>query len=152
MNRKLTDAQITSAIEQLRRQGRHTGWRSVQALLRAQYGIAGRTDRLRSACRVIRAPPAEHPMFVELRRRAEEGERLTWEAQQARDQALARALRSEERETAHQDRWAAEIHALRGTVEQLKGECVRRRNLEEQVVRLQRELQSAYSRLARYES
>ncbi|HEY6540923.1 MAG TPA: hypothetical protein VIZ18_08305 [Ktedonobacteraceae bacterium] len=68
-----------------------------------------------------------------------------------RDLALARALRAEERETAHQDRWAAEIHSLRESVEQLKGERARRAVLEEQLVRLQRELQGLYRRLARYE-
>lgn len=151
MNRKLTDAQIASALELLRQQGRPAGWRSLQALLRTQYGTAGRTDRLRSACRANQMTHPQHLMVVELRRRAEQSEQRSLETQQARDLALARALRSEERETAHQDRWAAEIHALRETVEQLKGERIRRRNLEDQLVRLQRELQSAYSRLARYE-
>jgi hypothetical protein len=64
---------------------------------------------------------------------------------------IVRARRSEERETAHQDRWAAEIHALRESLERLKGERARRQTLEDQVVRLQRELQALYSRLARYE-
>jgi molecular chaperone GrpE (heat shock protein) len=52
---------------------------------------------------------------------------------------------------AHQDRWANEIHTLRESVEQLKGERMRRQSLEEHVLRMQRELQSLRQRLARHE-
>ncbi|MGA8708620.1 MAG: hypothetical protein WB646_16725 [Steroidobacteraceae bacterium] len=80
-----------------------------------------------------------------------DAEQQTLEVRRQLDLALARAARSEERETAHQDRWASEIHSLRETVEQLKSERIRRQNLEEQVLRLQREVQSLYLRLSRYE-
>jgi len=91
------------------------------------------------------------PNDPELQIRLSSSEHHRLEAEQARDLALARAQRSEERERAHQDRWAAEIHELRETVEQLKVERSRRRNLEEQLLRLRRELQSVYTRLRRYE-
>jgi uncharacterized protein involved in exopolysaccharide biosynthesis len=64
---------------------------------------------------------------------------------------LGRAERSEAREVAHQDRWANEIHTLRESVEQLKGERTRRQILDDQLMRLQRELQTLRHRLARYE-
>jgi len=151
MNRRLTDAQIESGVDILRRDGRRIDWRSLQALLKARYGAAGRTDRLRSACRAAQQrPPAAQPPDWEQHVAQLQQRRV--DAEQARDQALARALRSEEREIAHQDRWAAEIHRLRETVEQLRGERARRQSLEEQLVRVQRELQSAYARLERYES
>jgi predicted kinase len=68
-------------------------------------------------------------------------------AEQGMSEAIGRAERSEARELAHQDRWAAEIHTLRAAVEQLKGERTRRQALEEQVLRLQRELQALRRRL-----
>jgi len=151
MNRKLTDVQIAATAETLRQEGRRVGWRVLQAALTKQYGAAGRTDRLRAICRASHEPVDEHSLTTELRRQAEEGEQRCLEAQQQRDQALSRAQRSEQRETAHQDRWAAEIHALREAVEQLRGERARRQSLEDQVVRLQRELQGLYGRLARFE-
>lgn len=151
MNRKLSDTQIAAAVQTLRNEGQRIGWRSLRALLMKQCGAAGRTDRLRAACQALQRPAVELPQIAELRRQGDDSDRRRLEAQQERDLALARALRSEARETAHQDRWAAEIHALREAVEQLKGERARRQTLEDQIVRLQRELQGLYSRLARYE-
>jgi hypothetical protein len=140
MRQKLTDAQITAAAESLRQRGRPVNWRSLQAQLISQHGAAGRTDRLRFACRVLQHPTAKatDPAAIQ-------------DVVRERDLALARAERAEEREMTHQDRWAAEIHALRESVEQLKGERARRLVLEDQLVRLQRELQGLYRRLARYE-
>jgi hypothetical protein len=148
VNRKLTELQINSAVAELRQQGRTVHWRSLRAVLLEQYGSAGRTDRLRAACRSMQLPRPGNP---ELEDRLSSSEHHRLEAEQARDLALARAQRSEEREMAHQDRWAAEIHELRETVEQLKVERSRRRSVEEQLLRLQRELQSVYTRLRRYE-
>lgn len=152
MNRKLTDEQITAAVAELHGRGEPIGWRRLQALLTAEYGVAGRTDRLRAACRAMKPTAAENAASPSWQRRLADAEQQTLEATRQRDLALARAARSEERETAHQDRWASEIHSLRETVEQLKSERVRRQNLEEQVLRLQREVQSLYLRLSRYES
>ena len=151
MNCKLSDAQIAAAVQTLRNDRRRVSWRSLRAMLIKQYGVAGRTDRLRAVCRTLQQPAGQGSQIAELRRQAEDSERRQAEAQRERDLALARARRSEERETAHQDRWAAEIYALRESVERLKGERARRQTLEDQVVRLQRELQALYSRLARYE-
>jgi len=152
VNRKLTDEQITAAVAELHGRGEPIGWRRLQALLTAEYGVAGRTDRLRAACRAMKPTAAENAASPSWQRRLADAEQQTLEATRQRDLALARAARSEERETAHQDRWASEIHSLRETVEQLKSERVRRQNLEEQVLRLQREVQSLYLRLSRYES
>lgn len=149
MNRKLTDEQILAAASALRGKGEPVGWRRLQALLNAEYGVAGRTDRLRAACRATKPMAGESSPTWRLR--MADAEQQTLEVRRQLDLALARAARSEERETAHQDRWASEIHSLRETVEQLKSERIRRQNLEEQVLRLQREVQSLYLRLSRYE-
>lgn len=151
MNRKLTDEQILTAVGVLRSRGERVGWRRLQALLTAQYGVAGRTDRLRAACRAVQRTTGQGAAPPGWQSRIADADQQTLEARQERDLALARAARSEERETAHQDRWAREIHSLREAVEQLKAERVRRQNLEDQVLRLQRELQSLYARLSRYE-
>jgi hypothetical protein len=149
VRQKLTDAQIAAAAESLRQHGYPVSWRSLQAQLVSQYRAAGRTDRLRSACRILHRGIVRASDQSEAQQTAS-GQRLQ-DVLRERDLALARALRAEERETAHQDRWAAEIHSLRESVEQLKGERARRAVLEEQLVRLQRELQGLYRRLARYE-
>lgn len=151
MNRKLTDEQISAALADLRSRGEPVGWRRLQALLTAEYGASGRTDRLRAACRAERPAASGDSVSLTWQRRLADAEQQALEAQRQLDLALARAERSEDRETAHQDRWASEIHSLRETVEQLKSERVRRQTLEEQVLRLQRELQSLYLRLSRYE-
>jgi ABC-type transporter Mla subunit MlaD len=149
--RKLSDQQIATAAERLRARGGHLGWRQLQALLRAEYGVTGRTDRLRAACRAANRTTEQCPPSSPLQRHIVDAQQQVLEALRERDQALERALRSEERETAHQDRWAGEIHSLRETVEQLQGERARRQNLEEQLQRLQRELRGLYARLSRYE-
>jgi hypothetical protein len=151
VNRKLTDEQIFAAVSLLRSRGERVGWRRLQALLTTEYGVAGRTDRLREACRTVARMGEEGAVPPTWQLRLAEADRQTLEARRERDLALARAARSEERETAHQDRWASEIHSLRETVERLKAERVRRQHLEEQVLRMQRELQSLYARLSRHE-
>ena len=143
MNRKLTDAQISAAFDSLRHAGQNVSVRALRAALRAQYGAAGKTARVYELCRKLRVPElTEQPLILELRRQLLLAERGMSSARLERDAAIGRAQRSEARELAHQDRWAVEIHTLREAVEQLKGERTRRQALEDQVLRLQRELQA----------
>jgi hypothetical protein len=141
MNRKLTDEQISAAFDSLRNAGQGVSVRALRAALRERYGAAGKTARVYALCRNLRQPPVpEQPLIEDLRRQL-------LLAEQGLSAAIGRAQRSEARELAHQDRWAAEIHTLREAVEQLKGERTRRQALEEQVLRLQRELQALRRRL-----
>ena len=155
MNRKLTDAQIDLTVKSLREAGQRVTGRTLRAALRREYGAAGRTDRLFSVCRSLHEPARgtaiDESLVAELRRQLLEAERRRSAAQEQYEHALARAERAEAREMAHQDRWATEIHTLRETVEQLKRERARRQSLDDQVLRLQRELQSLRRRLANYE-
>jgi hypothetical protein len=151
VNQKLSDQQIGQTVEALRCAGQKVTWRTLRAALRERYGVAGKTDRLASACRGARESLLDASLVTELTQRVQDAESATLAAAEERDLALARAERAEARETAHQDRWATEIHSLRESVEQLKGERLRRQTLDDQVVRLQRELQVLHRRLARYE-
>jgi hypothetical protein len=149
MNRKLTDAQISAAFVSLRDAGQSVSVRALRAALRERYGASGKTARVYEVCRKLRLPAApEQPLMEDLRRQFLLAEQRMSAAQLARDEAIGRAERSEARELAHQDRWADEIHTLRAAVEQLKGERARRQALEDQVLRLQRELQALRRRLA----
>jgi chromosome segregation ATPase len=151
MNRKLTDQQIGQTVEALRCAGEKITGRALRAALRERYGAAGKTARLAAACRDLRAPPPDASLVTELMQQLQNAKLNSATAIEERDRALARAERAEARETAHQDRWAAEIHSLRESVEQLKGERLRRQTLDDQAVRLQRELQVLHRRLAHYE-
>jgi hypothetical protein len=151
MNRKLTDQQIGQTVEALRCAGEKITGRALRAALRERYGAAGKTARLVSACRGLQAPPPDASFVTELMLQLQNAQLSGATAIAERDRALARAERAEARETAHQDRWATEIHSLREAVEQLKGERSRRQSLDDQVVRLQRELQVLHRRLAQYE-
>lgn len=150
MNRKLSDQQIRSTFQRLSNGSQSVSGRALRAALRAQFGAAGRTDRVFAICRSLRTPDVRASAEVlELRQRIEAAEQGRALAERARDQALARAERSEARELAHQDRWANEIYELRQRVEQLKGEGARRLALQEQVVRLAREVQGLRQQLER---
>ena len=151
MNQKLTDEQIGQTVEAMRCAGQKVTGRALRAALRERYGAAGKTGRLASACRGVQEPAPDASIITELRRQLRDADLCRVAAIEERDHALARAERAEARETAHQDRWATEIHSLRESVEQLKGERLRRQTLEDQVVRLQRELQVLHRRLAQYE-
>jgi hypothetical protein len=149
MTRKLSDEQIACAAARLERDGVRVTGRALRAMLRREYGVSGKTERLFAACRQWKAAPNDASGPVgQLQRELLEAQEGRGVALAMRDQALARAERAEARELAHQDRWATEIHALRESVEQLKGERLRRQSLEEQIVRLQRELQALRRRLA----
>ena len=123
--------------------------RALRSTLRREFGVSGKTERLFAACRQWKARASDVAAPLEkLQRELREAQEGRVVALAVRDQALARAERAEARELAHQDRWATEIHSLRESVEQLKSERLRRQALEEQIVRLQRELHSLRRRLA----
>ncbi len=158
MNRKLSDEQIAATIQALRVGGAKISGRTLRAALRERFGAAGKTARVFAHCRAVAAPavsaatpPAtpEAQAIAQWRERSLAAEQAKRAAQAELELALARAQRSEAREVAHQDRWASEVHALRESVAQLKGECARRQILEDQVTQLQRELQVLRQRLAR---
>jgi len=151
MNRKLTDQQIGQTVDALRSAGQKITGRALRAALRERYGAAGKTARLALACRGVQVPAPDASFVAELMQQLRSAEQQRAAAIEDRDRALARAERAEARETAHQDRWATEIHSLRESVEQLKGERLRRQSLDDQVVRLQRELLGLHRRLAQYE-
>jgi hypothetical protein len=151
MNQKLTDQQIGQTVETMRCAGQKITGRALRAALRERYGVVGRTGRLVAACRGLRDTVPDVSVVTELKQQLQDAELHTKAALEERDHALARAERAEARETAHQDRWATEIHSLRESVEQLKGERLRRQTLDDQVVRLQRELQVLHRRLALHE-
>lgn len=151
MNHKLTDQQIGQTLEVMRSAGQKITARALRAALRQRYGAVGKTSRIASACEGLRDRGPEVSIITGLRQQLQDAELGRLAAIEERDRALARAERAEARETAHQDRWAIEIHSLRESVEQLKGERIRRQSLDDQVVRLQRELQVLHRRLAQYE-
>src|ERR1035441_9629079 len=82
VNRKLTDQQIASTFEALRRTGVAVSGRSLRAALRQQFGAAGKTDRVFALCRALQAPGGDE--ISELRRRLEEAERGMAAAELAR--------------------------------------------------------------------
>jgi len=154
VNRKLSDTQIEAAAALLQGTGRRVTGRALREMLRLQYGAAGNTARVFAVCRALggsQAEESEESALTELQRQLQASEQGRALALQERDHALVRAERAEARELAHQDRWASEIHSLRESVDQLKSERLRRQSLEDQVVRLQRELQSVHRRLAQDE-
>jgi hypothetical protein len=152
MNRKLTDAQITSTFELLRNAGQNVSGRALRAALRQQYGAAGKTGRVFAICRRLREPEVPEPeRIAQLRGQMMAAEQDRASAQDERDRAIERAERSEAREISHQDRWANEIHALRESVEQLKDERTRRQRLEDHVLGQQQKQQSRRPRRGRDE-
>ena len=66
MNRKLTDQQIVSTFEALRRTGGTVSGRALRAALRAQFGAAGKTERVFSLYRSLREPRTDEPASLRL--------------------------------------------------------------------------------------
>jgi hypothetical protein len=141
MNRKLSDQQIAATFRELMAAGGPVSGRSLRTALRDRFGGPGKTERVFALCRALKTPLNAEPAIVQ---RLQE---QVAAAESERDLALARAELAEQREIAHQDRWANEIHTLRQTAEQLKGEAARRRALESQMLLLNRELQALRARL-----
>jgi DNA repair exonuclease SbcCD ATPase subunit len=156
MNRKLTDRQITAVCRELLARDPRTSGRAVRAELKLRFDSPGKTDRVFAVWRAVRGDAAKgrvsYRRVVEsLKRQVAELEARVREAELAREASEQRALLSEAREIAHQDRWAHEIHTLRAEVQQLTGEGSRRVELESRVLDLTRELAQVRTRLAHYE-
>ena len=99
-----------------------------------------------------RAGRANGRLVEGLKRQVSELEARLRESELAREAAEQRALLSAAREIAHQDRWAHEIHTLRGEVRKLSEEGSRRVELESRVLDLTREIAQLRARLAQRES
>ena len=157
MNRKLTDRQITAVCRELLARDPGTSGRALRAELKKRFDSPGKTDRVFAVWRTVRGDAAKgrasSGRLVEgLRRQVSELEARLRESELARHAAEQRALLSAAREIAHQDRWAHEIHTLRGEVRQLTEEGSRRVELESRVLDLTRELAQLRARLAKHET
>lgn len=123
MNRKLTDQQIEAAWRDLEAKGIPATGRQLREALRERFGSPGKTDRIFAIWRTLseeRRRAALEPSTAELLARMEAAESIAAAAVQAKGAAEARAALAEQREIAHQDRWAQEIYELRQEVERLK--------------------------------
>jgi hypothetical protein len=129
VNRKLTDQDIEATWRALELQfGHPVSGRQLREALRARFGTPGRTDRVFAIWRNLseqQRRAALEPSVAELLRRMEAAEASAREAMQAKAAAEARADLAENREMAHQDRWAHEIYELRQEVERLKQQRLR---------------------------
>ena len=110
---KLTDGQIEILCRDLI--ARHHAPLSVRALrraLRERFGACGRTERVFAIWRRLTRPdtPSTH---------VTDDERQHWQARLTT--AEQRARLAEERETAHQDRWASEVVELRTQLRERQG-------------------------------
>lgn len=157
MNRKLTDRQITAVCRELLARDPATSGRAVRAELKQRFNSTGKTDRVFALWRTVRGDAgkgraSQGPLVDGLRRRVSELEARLRESELAREAAEQRAVLSEAREVAHQDRWALEIHTLRGEVRKLSDEGSRRIELESRVLDLTREIAQLRARLAQRES
>jgi DNA repair exonuclease SbcCD ATPase subunit len=157
MNRKLTDRQIATVCRELLAKDPATSGRALRAELKLRFEAPGKTDRVFAVWRTLRAKAREgtapdSAVAAALKRQVAELEARVREADLTREAAEQRALLSEAREIAHQDRWAHEIHTLRAEVRRLTGEGDRRVELEERVLDLSRELARVRARLARFET
>jgi DNA repair exonuclease SbcCD ATPase subunit len=156
MNQKLTDRQSTTVCCELLARDPATSGRAVREELKHRFDSPGKTDRVFALWRTLRTDSASSPardtrVIEGLKRQVAELEARIHDAEIARETADQRALLSEAREIAHQDRWAHEIHALRAEVRRLTGEESRRVELESRVLDLARELKQIRTRLAHFE-
>jgi hypothetical protein len=107
MARQLSDEEVRSTLATLLQTRRQVSGRALRRALRARYGAVGRTARVFQIWRDMTGGAAramELPDYSREQLRAAEIRIRT---------AESRAALAEEREQAHQDKWAVEIHALR---------------------------------------
>ena len=157
MNRKLTDRQIATVCRELLARDPATSGRAVRRELKRRFDAPGKTDRVFAVWRTLRAGAAkgserDRGLDEGLRRQVSELEAKLRESELAKEAAERRALLSEAREIAHQNRWAYEVDALRSEVRKLDEEGSRRAELESRVLDLTREIAQLRARLARHES
>lgn len=146
MGRQLSDEEVRTTLATLLQARAQVSGRSLRRALRARYGAVGRTARVFQIWREMggtadRAAPElsdyskEQLHAGELRARAAE----------------SRAILAEERERAHQDKWAVEIHALRQQLAQHEASMPRSGVPHETYHRLYAAYLEVRRRLARYE-
>ena len=153
LNRYLTDAEILGCChELLARSGAHATVRELQEILRARFGMAGKTSRINRLWREVATSPAEGPAESEVvlraREQVETAERVARNALNAAEAAEARAILSEERERAHQIRWAGQIDELRQRLASYQKDADRVADLEQRNLNLHRQLAIARQQLA----
>jgi hypothetical protein len=146
MARQLTDDEVRSTLVTLLEARPQVSGRSLRRALRARYGAVGRTARV---FQIWREMTGERPRgTVELTDYA--GAQIR--AAEARVHAAElRATRAEEREQAHQDKWAVEIHALREQLSQHESSMPRSGVPHETYHRLYAAYLEVRRRLMRYE-
>jgi hypothetical protein len=146
MNRRLTEQRIRATCRELvaTQPGRVSG-RQLRAELRKRFGAAGKTARVFRIWREVVFPeaPASSQATPALPVEVAELQRQLVIAETAAAEMLARAERAEYRELAHQERWAAEVDALRQAAGHQPAAAMTIRLLQEQVFKLSRELAAA---------
>lgn len=137
----VSDQAIHATIRELMEEGRLPSGAKLRAVLKARFGSPGgvsRVYRLLSNTRTRIAPPRIAPPPVE----ADEGELRA---------VRERAERAEQREEAHQTRWAMEVDQLRMKVALLEPLAHEARLAQEAALLLRRQLQAAEARVAALE-
>jgi hypothetical protein len=143
---KLTDGQIELLCREVLARETAPSGRLLRRALRERYGAAGRTERVFAIWRRLSRGSPDEPAVTD-------EERQRWQVRLAA--AEERARRAEERETAHQDRWATEIYALREQLRVRQGRVVSGvshetyRRVHQELLQVQSELLQAQVELAR---
>jgi hypothetical protein len=146
MGRQLTDEEIRSTLATLLHTRTQVSGRSLRRALRARFGAVGRTARVFQIWREMTGTTDRGAL--ELSEYSKEQLR----AGELRVRAAeARALLAEEREQAHQDKWAGEIHALREQLARHEASMPRSGVAHETYHRLYAAYLETRRRLARYE-
>ena len=139
MARQLSDEEVRSTLVTLLQSRAQVSGRSLRRALRARYGAVGRTARVFQIWREMTGGTS---------RGAAELSEYSKEQLRA---AESRAVLAEEREQAHQDKWAVEIHALRQKLAQHEASMPRSGVPHETYHRLYAAYLEVRRRLARYE-
>jgi hypothetical protein len=124
MNLKLSDSQISLVCRELLATQPTLSGRALRVELHRRFGSVGKKDRVYAVWRSLRAERAARSQVLQgcadLEVELEEARGQITALESALFDAEQRATRSEERERAHQDRWANEIYELREEVRQLR--------------------------------
>jgi len=145
MARQLSDDEVRSTLVALLQTRTRVSGRALRRALRARYGAVGRTARVFQIWREMTGGTAQRADLSDYA-----AEQL--KAAQVRVRAAdSRAVLAEEREQAHQDKWAVEIHALRQQLAQHESSMPRSGVPHETYHRLYAAYLELRRRLARYE-
>ena len=124
VNLKLSDSEITSVCRELLVRDPTVSGRALRSELKRRLGSAGRKDRVYGLWRALRAEyaaqSAKATEIVELEAQLFEARQQIAVLEMSLFDTEQRALRSEERERTHQDRWANEMYELRAEVQRLR--------------------------------